>query len=135
MVRANLDGPMTRFAIAFCVIGLLLGGARAALAGPFEVKDTGWEGCSLSGFLTTGANYTAIKNAIRYSIAHDAASVDFWEICNENNSITLAFASAIHPDSLQVLTIDRTDRVQSVAPTRRQSRADPVRADPMSPRF
>jgi hypothetical protein len=38
---------MTRFGIAFCVIGLLLGGPRAAFAGPFEVKDTGWEGCSM----------------------------------------------------------------------------------------
>ncbi len=37
---------MTRFGLAFCVIGLLLGGPRAAFAGAFEVNDTGWEGCS-----------------------------------------------------------------------------------------
>jgi hypothetical protein len=37
---------MTRFGIAFCVIGLLFGGTRAAFAGPFEVRDTSWEGCS-----------------------------------------------------------------------------------------
>ena len=37
---------MARFGIAFCVMGLLLGGARAASAGPFEVRDTSWEGCS-----------------------------------------------------------------------------------------
>ena len=39
---------MTRFGIAFCVMGLLLGAARAAFAGPFEVRDTSWEGCSSS---------------------------------------------------------------------------------------
>jgi len=37
---------MTRLAIFLCVIAAFLGSARRALAGPFEVRDTGWEGCS-----------------------------------------------------------------------------------------
>jgi hypothetical protein len=37
---------MTRLGIFSCVIAALLGLARGALAGPFEVRDTGWEGCS-----------------------------------------------------------------------------------------
>ena len=37
---------MTRLAIFLCVIAAFLGSARPALAGPFEVRDTGWEGCS-----------------------------------------------------------------------------------------
>ncbi|HMI86712.1 MAG TPA: DUF4350 domain-containing protein [Polyangiaceae bacterium] len=37
---------MTRLGIFLCVITTLVGLARGALAGPFEVRDTGWEGCS-----------------------------------------------------------------------------------------
>jgi hypothetical protein len=41
---------MTRFALLLCVMGGLLGGllgrARSAYAGPFEVRDVDWEGCS-----------------------------------------------------------------------------------------
>jgi hypothetical protein len=37
---------MMRFGTVFCVIGLLLGVTRVASAGPFEVRDTSWEGCS-----------------------------------------------------------------------------------------
>src|SRR5262245_10598093 len=37
---------MTRFGIFLCVMAALLGPARAAHAGPFEVKEVDWEGCS-----------------------------------------------------------------------------------------
>ena len=37
---------MTRPGIILCVIAALLGLPRRARAGPFEVRDTGWEGCS-----------------------------------------------------------------------------------------
>jgi hypothetical protein len=37
---------MTRFSIILCVIAAFLGLARPAIAGPFEVRETGWEGCS-----------------------------------------------------------------------------------------
>ena len=37
---------MTRLGIISCVIATLVGLGRSALAGPFEVRDTGWEGCS-----------------------------------------------------------------------------------------
>jgi len=37
---------MTRLGIFLCVIAALLGLARGVYAGPFEVRDTGWEGCS-----------------------------------------------------------------------------------------
>jgi hypothetical protein len=37
---------MTRFSIFLCVIAAFVGSAGRALAGPFEVRDTGWEGCS-----------------------------------------------------------------------------------------
>jgi hypothetical protein len=37
---------MTRLGIFLCVIATFLGLARTASAGPFEVRDTGWEGCS-----------------------------------------------------------------------------------------
>jgi hypothetical protein len=37
---------MTRLSIFLSVIAAFLGLARAAHAGPFEVRDTGWEGCS-----------------------------------------------------------------------------------------
>jgi hypothetical protein len=40
------SSKMTRFGIFVCVIATFLGSARPALAGPFEVRDTGWEGCS-----------------------------------------------------------------------------------------
>ena len=40
------SSKMTRFGIFLCVIAAFLGSARRALAGPFEVRDTGWEGCS-----------------------------------------------------------------------------------------
>ena len=45
--RANLPlAKMTRFGILVCVMALLLGGARIASAGPFEVREVDWEGCS-----------------------------------------------------------------------------------------
>jgi hypothetical protein len=37
---------MTRLGIFLCVIAAFLGLAQRAHAGPFEVRDTGWEGCS-----------------------------------------------------------------------------------------
>jgi len=37
---------MTRLGIFLCVIAGLLGLSRDVEAGPFEVRDTGWEGCS-----------------------------------------------------------------------------------------
>jgi hypothetical protein len=37
---------MTRFGIFMCVMGALLGPAGSAHAGPFEVREVGWEGCS-----------------------------------------------------------------------------------------
>lgn len=37
---------MTRLSIFLCVIAAFLGFTRGAIAGPFEVRDTGWEGCS-----------------------------------------------------------------------------------------
>jgi hypothetical protein len=37
---------MTRLGIFLCVIAALLGVALDVKAGPFEVRDTGWEGCS-----------------------------------------------------------------------------------------
>jgi hypothetical protein len=37
---------MTRLGIFLCVMAALLGRARAAHAGPFEVKEVDWEGCS-----------------------------------------------------------------------------------------
>jgi hypothetical protein len=37
---------MTRLGIFLCVIASFLGLAGRATAGPFEVRDTGWEGCS-----------------------------------------------------------------------------------------
>jgi hypothetical protein len=37
---------MTRLGIFLCVIAAFLGLAQPAHAGPFEVRDTGWEGCS-----------------------------------------------------------------------------------------
>ena len=37
---------MTRFGILVCVMAALLGHARSAHAGPFEVKEMDWEGCS-----------------------------------------------------------------------------------------
>jgi hypothetical protein len=37
---------MTRFAIFLCVIAMFLGLTGRAIAGPFEVRDTGWEGTS-----------------------------------------------------------------------------------------
>jgi hypothetical protein len=45
-VLAWHSSKMTRLGIFLCVIAALLGHARGALAGPFEVRDTGWEGCS-----------------------------------------------------------------------------------------
>jgi hypothetical protein len=43
---ASRSSKMTRLGIFLCVIAALLGLAGAAVAGPFEVRDTGWEGCS-----------------------------------------------------------------------------------------
>ena len=40
------SSKMTRLGIFLCVIAALLGIASGAKAGPFEVRDTGWEGCS-----------------------------------------------------------------------------------------
>jgi hypothetical protein len=37
---------MTRFGILVCVTAVLLGRARTASAGPFEVREVDWEGCS-----------------------------------------------------------------------------------------
>jgi hypothetical protein len=37
---------MTRFGIFVCVMAALLGRARSVHAGPFEVKEEDWEGCS-----------------------------------------------------------------------------------------
>jgi Domain of unknown function (DUF4350) len=43
---ASPPSKMTRLGIFLCVIAAFLGLARRAHAGPFEVRDTGWEGCS-----------------------------------------------------------------------------------------
>src|SRR5438105_14626666 len=40
------DPEMTRIGIVLCVSALVLASARAAHAGPFEVNEGDWEGCS-----------------------------------------------------------------------------------------
>jgi hypothetical protein len=44
--HANLGPEMTRVGIVLCVITLVLVRVRTAHAGPFEVKEGDWEGCS-----------------------------------------------------------------------------------------
>jgi hypothetical protein len=70
------------------------GSLRAMRANAIHYMRT-FENAAGSGWATSGANYTAVRNGVRYAIGRYAALVDLWEIVNENDSIKQPFITAI----------------------------------------